>query len=210
MDAKFQAVLDRYNQRAAAEAEEWASADRSRVHAWRDKYLLHVGEEVANFLRDLAIARKATRIVELGTSYGYSTLFLADAARVTGGRLLSFDVAADKQAYAREQLAAAGLDGFVDFHAGDALELIGEVEGGFDLVLIDIWKDLYVRCFEAVRPKLAENGIIAADNILRPVDARPQAEAYRAAVRADPAMQTVLLPIGSGIELSCLWTRAPA
>jgi len=209
MNANFDAVLDRYNQRAAEEAAEWARIDRAQVFGARDKFLLHVGQEVANFLRDLAIARKAVRIVELGTSYGYSTLFLADAARVTGGRLLTFDVSAEKQDYARAQLADAGLDSFVDFYAGDALELLDDVEGGFDLVLIDIWKDLYVRCFEAVRPKLAENGIIAADNILRPVEARPEAEAYRAAVKADPAMQTVLLPIGSGIELSCLWTRQP-
>jgi len=210
MDANFQAVLDRYNERAVAEAAEWAAAGRARIHAERDRFLLHVGEEVANFLRDLAIARKAVRIVELGTSYGYSTLFLADAARITGGRLLSFDIDAGKQDYARAQLAEAGLDSYVDFYAGDALELIDGVEGGFDFVLIDIWKDLYVRCFEAVRPKLAENGIIAADNILRPIEARPEAEAYRAAVKADPTMQTVLLPIGSGIELSCLWTREPA
>jgi predicted O-methyltransferase YrrM len=209
MDDRFQAVLDRYNARAADEAQEREAADRTTIRSWRDKYLLHVGEEVGRFLHALAIARGAKRIVELGTSYGYSTLFLADAARATGGKLLTFDVSAEKQDYARTQLVEAGLDGFVEFYAGDALELLDGVDGGFDLVLIDIWKDMYVRCFELTRPKLAENGIIAADNILRPVDARPQAEAYRDAVRADPTMQTILLPIGSGIELSCLWTRQP-
>jgi predicted O-methyltransferase YrrM len=208
MDDRFQAVLDRFNERADDEAREWAK-DYSSVHARRDQYLLHVGEEVARFLHALAIARGSKRIVELGTSYGYSTLFLAAAARATGGKLLTFDVSAEKQDYARAQLAEAGLNDFVEYYAGDALELIEDVDGGFDLVLIDIWKDLYVRCFEAVRPKLAENGILAADNILRPVSARPEAEAYRAAVKADPAMQTVLLPIGSGIELSCLWTHPP-
>jgi len=147
--------------------------------------------------------------VELGTSYGYSTLFLADAARATGGRLVTLDVSEKKQAYARSQLEEAGLNDHVDWLLGDALTLLDELAGDIDFVLIDIWKDLYVPCFEKLYPKLADNALIAADNILYPEEARPDVARYQAAVRDKLDLQSVLLPIGSGIELSCVWREEP-
>jgi len=204
MDQAFDAVLGRYTQRMADERRIMAE-NPGQLGAIRDQLLLSVGEDAGRFLHALAVARGAKRILELGTSYGYSTLFFADAARQTGGRVVSMDVAADKQDYARRQLADAGLEGYVDFQAGDALELLDRSEGPFDFVLLDIWKDLYIPCFERFRTKLAPNAIIAADNMLEPAGARPDAERYRAEVRKHPEFQTMLLPIGQGIELSCLW-----
>lgn len=110
-------------------------------------------------------------------------------------------------ATARRELADAGLDSYVEFQCGDALALLDRTEGPFDFVLLDIWKDLYIPCFERFLPKLADNGIIAADNMIEPASARADAERYRAAVRTHPELQTVLLPIGQGIELSCLWRK---
>ena len=164
---------------------------------------------MAWFLRDLVIAHGAKQIVELGTSYGYSTLFLADAARETGGRLMTLDVSEKKQAYARSQLEEAGLNEHVDWLLGDALVLMDDLAGEIDFVLIDIWKDLYVPCFEKLYPKLAENALIAADNVLYPEGARPDTARYRAAIRSKPDLQSVLLPIGSGIELTCVWRKEP-
>ena len=204
MDQAFERVLQRYNQRAEEEAD-----PNFRGKAHRDDLLLHVGEKVAWFLRDLAIARGAKRIVELGTSYGYSTLFLADAAKETGGRLITLDVLEKKQAYARAQLEEAGLNGHVDWLPGDALTLLDDLAGEIDFVLIDIWKDLYVPSFEKLYPKLADNALIAADNVLYPESARPSTARYRAAVRSKPDLQSILLPIGSGIELSCVWREEP-
>jgi predicted O-methyltransferase YrrM len=201
MDQAFDQVLARYTARMAEETRRIADAPE-RIAAERDQLLLAVGEKVARVLHALIVASGATRILELGTSYGFSTLFLADAARATGGRVLSMDVAADKQAYARSELAQAGLDGFVDFAAGDAIELLREAEGPFDFVLLDIWKDLYVPCLEVLRPRLAPGALIAADNMLQPEAARPAAERYRTAVRESGEFQSVLLEIGSGVELS--------
>ena len=175
----------------------------------RDDYLLSVGEKAARVLHALAIGRGARSIVELGTSYGFSTLFLADAARCTGGKVVTFDLSAQKQAYARAQLEEAGLAGCVEWRVGDAVALLGDEPGPIDFALIDIWKDLYVACLDLLYPKLADNALIAADNMLMPEFARPEAEAYRRAVRAKPDLHTVLLPIGSGIELSCLWRGEP-
>jgi predicted O-methyltransferase YrrM len=84
------------------------------------------------------------------------------------------------------------------------------LQGPIDFVLLDLWKELYVPCFERFLPKLDENGIIAADNMPEPEVVRPYAEAYRAAVRAVTSLQSVLLPIGQGVELSCVWRAAPA
>lgn len=200
MDEAFERVLRHYNERAERES-------KRRHAASVDDLLLHVGEKVARVLHSLAVARGAKRIVELGTSYGYSTLFLAAAAKQTGGRLLTFDVAENKQAYARERLDEAGLADHVDWMLGDALDLLDDLKGPVDFVLIDLWKDLYVPCFEKLYPKLAENALIAADNMIYPEGARRHAAAYSAAVRGKPDMESVLLPIGSGIELSCLWRK---
>jgi predicted O-methyltransferase YrrM len=205
MDARFDKVLSRYTQRIEAEELLWQTENPGALLARRDEFLLPVGEEVGRFLHALIIARKATAIVELGTSYGYSTLFLADAARKTGGKVHTFELAADKQEHAKAQLAEAGLADHVEWYLGDAVALLDDITSGVDFVLIDLWKDLYIPCLDKLYPKLASNGLIAADNMIEPAMSRPDAEAYRAAVRSLPDLQSVLLPIGSGIELSCLW-----
>jgi predicted O-methyltransferase YrrM len=210
MDAKFDQVLAKYTKRIEAEDELWRTENPGALYARRDDFLLSVGEDVGRFLHALIIARGAKVIVELGTSYGYSTLFLADAARQTGGKVHSFEIAVDKQNYARAQLAEAGLADHVEWRMGDAVALLDQIEDGVEFVLIDLWKELYIPCFEKLYPKLANNAVIAADNMLEPAMSRPDAEAYRAAVGACPDIQSVLLPIGSGIELSCLWRSGPA
>src|SRR5690606_21053836 len=201
-DPKAQAVFERYDNRHREERELTSSLPPGAFGERRDEFLLPVGAAVGNFLRALAIGRSPSRILELGTSYGYSTLFLADAARQSGATVVTVDVDASKQDYARAMLADAGLADVVEFRCGDALDVIAADAETFDLVLLDVWKNLYLPCFEAVYPKLAEEGAIVSDNMIRPESARDAVRAYRAAVRAKPDLQTVLLPIGSGIELT--------
>lgn len=205
MDQAFRTVLARYNERAAREEEQQRSGDPRSALSVRDAYLLHVGEEAARVLHALIVGQGSRTIVELGTSYGYSTLFLADAARRTGGKVFTIDLAAEKQAYAREQLEEAGLAGHVEWMLGDALEILTGLEGPLDFVLLDIWKELYIPCLDRLAPKMAVGGIIAADNILLPEIVRPDAVAYQAAVRTKPGLQSTLLQIGQGIELSTYW-----
>lgn len=204
MNEAFKRVLGRYNIRLAKERQLLA-ADPSRMRKNPNEFLLGIGEAAGHLLHTLIVGRGARRILELGTSYGYSTLFFADAARETGGTVITVDKFGDKQEHARRELTEAGLDGFVEFHTGDLLDILPGLEGPFDFVLIDVWKQHYVPCLDLVRPKLAEHAIIAADNIIRPRISRAHAEKYRAAVRADGRFQSVLLPIGQGIELSCFW-----
>lgn len=192
-------------QRRDAEERARSATLGGEFFARRDEFLLPVGPEVGWFLHSLVLARRPGRILELGTSYGYSTLFLADAARQIGATLITMDLADYKQAEARANIERAGLADFVDFRLGDAVALIHADPGPFDLVLLDIWKDLYVPCLEAFYPKLSDEGIVAADNMIEPAAARADARKYRAAVQALPDMQSALLPIGSGIELSAKW-----
>ena len=204
MDIKFQALLSRYHARIAEEAVVM-KADPAGVSRRRDEFLLAVGPEVGRLLHALIIGRGAKRILELGTSYGYSTAFLADAARQSGGRVYTMDLVADKQAYARTQLEEAGLLEPVEWMLGDATQMLKSLDGPFDFVLVDLWKNLYVPCLDLFYPKLAQNAVIVADNMLFPEIVRADAEAYRAAVARRGNLQSVLLPIGNGIELSCLW-----
>lgn len=203
------AVLAEYDRRLAADQARMAELGDA-VFDHVDEFLLAVGPEVAGFLHSLILARRPARIVELGTSYGYSTLFLADAAKQVGARLITMEIADYKQAHAREMLGRAGLADVVDFRLGDAVRLIGEDAGPIDFVLIDLWKDLYVPCLNALYPKLADEAIIAADNMIEPAAVRETARAYRAAVRAMPGLHTALLPIGQGIELSVRWQDGSA
>ena len=198
------AVYAAYEARNVAEQERQRALGASGFQL-RDEFLLSVGPEVGAFLHALIIARRPKRILELGTSYGYSTLFMADAARAVGATVITMELADFKQAYAREQIAAAGLADVVDFRLCDAVAMIGADDGPFDFILLDIWKDLYLPCFNAFYPKLAEEAIIAADNMIYPPQARDDVRLYRAAVRAKADLQTTLLPIGSGIELSVKW-----
>lgn len=205
MDTRFQTLLSRYHARIAAETQLMES-DPAGFSKRRDEFLLAVGPEVGWLLHALIVGRGAKRILELGTSYGYSTAFLADAAAETGGRVYTMDLAANKQAYARTQLEEAGLAARVEWMLGDATEMLKSFDAPIDFVLVDLWKDLYVPCLELFHGKLAPNAVIVADNMLFPERVRADAEAYRAAVKAKRNLQSVLLPIGNGIELSCLWS----
>ena len=204
-DPKVAAVFAEYEARNAAEQARMQEMGPA-AFASRDELLLPVGAEVGAFLHALILARKPRRILELGTSYGYSTVVMADAARTVGAALITMELADYKQAYAREQLQKAGLADVVQFRCGDAVAMIEADPGPFDFILLDIWKELYTPCFDAAYPKLSEEAIIASDNMITPEMARPDVRVYREAVRAKADLQTVLLPIGQGIELTVKWS----
>jgi predicted O-methyltransferase YrrM len=202
MDPTFQNVLAEYRQRMEAEDAIRKAISRQEWLQRRDEFLLDVGEAVATIMNLLVRETQARTIVEVGTSYGYSTLWLAEAARATQGKVITFDLSAEKQAYAKAMLEKAGLASYADFRCGDAVELINKMSGGIDFALIDLWKDLYIPCFDALVEKLAPEGIIVADNMIVPRDNQAEALAYRTHVRSHPGIDSVLLPVGHGIEVS--------
>ena len=202
MDSALETVLAEYHKRAEAEHQEMEAKPREEIRRRIDEFLIYIGPTVGRVLRTLAAGAGAKSILEIGTSYGYSTLWLADAARETGGKVVSLDVHKGKQSYAQKSLKKAGLADYAEFRLGDARETIKALKGPIDFVLIDLWKDLYIPCFDLCYPKLGTGAILAADNMIFPEYSRDEALAYRRHVRAKPDIESILLPIGSGIELS--------
>jgi len=202
IDAAVWAVLADYEARAEREEELWESLGPEEAERRIDEMLLPVGRATGILLNLLAKEAQACRILEVGSSYGYSTVWLAEAARAIHGKVISLELKAAKTEYATTQLARAGLAGFVEFRIGDALASLAGLPGPFDLVLIDLWKNLYVPVFELLHPKLAPGALVVADNMIEPASARPHAHAYRQAVHSARDMSSVLLPVGNGIELS--------
>jgi predicted O-methyltransferase YrrM len=195
-------VLSEYRRRMEAEDALRSRLSRQEWLQRRDEFLLEVGEAVASLMHILVCEARAKTILEVGTSYGYSTVWFADAARATGGKVITLDVNAQKQAYARSMLERAGLLDFVIFRCGDALELIDQMKETVDFALIDLWKDLYIPCFDRVIRKASPGALIIADNMIFPPDNQAMAAAYRAHVRSLPDFDSVLLPAGHGIEVS--------
>jgi predicted O-methyltransferase YrrM len=105
-----------------------------------------------------------------------------------------------KSDYARQMSVKAGLAGHVDFEVGDAVSMIAGLPHGIDFVLVDLWKDLYVPCLEALYPKLNAGAIIVADNMILP--GGEAVNRYARAVRSKPGMSSIRVPVGSGLEIS--------
>ena len=201
-DASFRAVMEEYEARAAREEVLWDTMSPQEARGRRDELLLPVGRAAGVLLNILIREGKLTRILEVGSSYGYSTHWLADAARAVKGRVTSLELQAPKTEYARERLTRAGLAQFVEFHVGDALDSLRALPGPFDFALIDLWKELYVPVFDLLYPKLAPGAIVVADNMLFPEMVRADAQAYRTRVHAAADMSSVLLAVGNGLEVS--------
>jgi predicted O-methyltransferase YrrM len=195
-------VLREYEARSAAERELGEQMSEAEFGRRVNEFLLPIGPETGQFLNMLIKAANCRRILEVGTSYGYSTLWLAEAARATGGKVVTLEMAAEKAEFARQRMSAAGLAGQVEFKIGDALDSIAALKEPLDFVLIDLWKDMYVPCLERIYPRLAAGALLAADNILAPESSRAGTAKYVVAVRQLRGMQSVTVPIGSGIELS--------
>jgi len=179
-----------------------------------------VGPAVGGWLGMLARMVGAERAFEFGSGFGYSAYWLARALP-PDGRIVLTEIDADELAEAREFLARGGFDDRAAFEHGDAVEIVEEYDGPFEFVLIDNEKDRYVEAFEAVRPKVPPGGVVVADNVMAgPVEfenvfalvrgEEPGASDrehgiadYLARVRGDDAFETVLLPLGSGLAVSC-------
>ena len=195
-------VIEDYEARAQRDEALWNTLTEQEVRARLDEFLLPVGRAAATLMNLIIKEGAARRILEVGSSYGYSTTWLAEAARAVGGKVISLELRAAKAEYAHAQLARAQLENCVEFRIGDALDSLTQLPGPFDFVLIDLWKDMYVPVFERLYPKLAPGAIVVADNMLQPQSTRAHARAYRERVHAAADMSSVLLAVGNGLEVS--------
>jgi predicted O-methyltransferase YrrM len=206
-------LLDRLFLEAAAASPETSPAvadlsaeDLSRLMRSKTEYLslygrlkdfpLPVSRETGTLLHMLARSCGARTIVEFGTSFGISTLYLAAALRDNGGgRLITTEFEPSKVARARENLTAGGLMDLVEIREGDALRTLGAgLPETIDLVLLDGAKALYPEILDRVEPRLRPGALIVADD----ADHSPE---YLARVRS-PAGGYLSIPFGEDVELS--------
>jgi predicted O-methyltransferase YrrM len=143
----------------------------------------------------------ARRIVEFGTSFGISTLYLAAAVKDNGGGVVvGSELDGSKHAKAIENLREAGLDEFTDVRLGDALETLASVEAPVDMVLLDGWKDTYLPVLKLLQPKLRRRAVVLADNIFTFKRAlRPYVEYVQS---GENGFVSSTLDISDGFELS--------
>ena len=189
LDDRVRSVL------ARMEAEE--AADREKDLPLSERSLA-VGPDSGRLLFALVAPNAGCEVLEIGSSHGYSTVWLASAARILGGRVVTLEQDTGKIEVWRRNIADAGLEEWAELVEGDAKETLPELEDGFDVVFLDAWKDDYELLFGLARTKLDPGGIVVADN----VTTSSTVEAYAAARQADPTLVSVTVPIGHGLEVT--------
>jgi predicted O-methyltransferase YrrM len=202
MNKRVSDVLADYELKLQSEIPRIASFTVEEYEAQRDGMILGIGPETGLFLNILIKAARPKTIVEVGTSYGYSTVWLAEAAAAVGAHLVTFELSEAKIDHARERIKAAGLASTVEFVAGDALANLEAFTGTVDFALIDLWKELYISSFDRIYPRLSEGALVAADNVCLPPMSAAWLKPYVGHVRAQAGIASVTVPVGSGIELS--------
>lgn len=153
----------------------------------------------AQFLNILTKLIKPDRILELGTSIGYSTVWIGLAAKSYGGKVYSIEIDREKVRNARENLKRAGLGDVVTVIHADANTVIPALRGRFGLVFMDSNKEDYLRQYKMFFPLVERGGAILADNA---VDMAYAMRDYLEFVRNSAEVETVLVNIGNGIEFT--------
>jgi predicted O-methyltransferase YrrM len=206
-------VLDRLFAAASNddEAPRWTnpgvSGESATAHERADALqaaYLPISAQGGELLYILVRAKRPTAIVEFGTSYGISTLYLAAAVADNGmGSVVSTELNSAKVAAARANLVEAGLSDHVAILPGDAMTTLNGIRGPIDLVLLDGWKDLCLPVLRSLESRLSAGALIVADDINL-----PSLSSYLEYVR-NPAngYVTVAFPVDDGMEISC-WTGA--
>ena len=191
LDDRVRAVL------ARLEVEDAAEQNAGLPPAQRS---LAVGPESGRLLFALVAPNAGCEVLEIGGSRGYSAIWLAAAARILGGHVVSLEQEPAKIDAWRRNIAEAGLEEWAELIEGDARETLPTVGGSFDVVFIDAWKDDYEWYFAEARTKLEPGGVVVADN----VGTSETVKAYAQARQADPTVVSVTVPIGNGLEVTTI------
>jgi caffeoyl-CoA O-methyltransferase len=161
------------------------------------------GPVAGRLLEFLVWTSQPQRVVEIGTFSGHSALAMA-AALPDGGRIDACEIDPERAAFAQRYFDRSPHGSKITLHIGPALETLERLEGTFDFVFIDADKEGYVDYYEAVLPRLAERGLIVADNTLaggRVVDESPPIAVFNEHVAADPRSVQVVLSVRDGMTL---------
>lgn len=190
MDSKLRAWLNTLYQQGLA--------NDAQQNDQRQK-MLNLKPETAQFISFLVRSGKRTRVLEIGTSNGYSTCWLAWAAKQIGGHVVSIDREQHKHVQADANLRTAGLRELVELRCGDATEIIASLTGLFDCIFFDADRYSAPAQLALLLPKLTSEALLLADNAL----SHPaEIAGYLEAVQALPNFEHMVVPVGKGLSLA--------
>lgn len=177
--------------------------EQGRVHDAREtdrsRKLLNLQPDTAQIVSMLARGSRAKRVLEIGTSNGYSTIWLAASVAPAGGRVISIDRSPEKHKMARENLAKAGLLEHVELRCGDATEIVASLAGPFDFVFFDADRIDAHNQLALLLPKLDSMAFLLADNALsHPAEIAD----YLKMIKGLNDVQHALIPVGKGLSVA--------
>ncbi len=158
----------------------------------------NISADTGKFFHILVLISKAKNILEVGTSNGYSTIWLGEAVKQNKGKITTIEISEHKVKMALDNFKRAKLSNIKIIH-GNALEDIQKLKGNFDFLFLDAIKEDYINYFKLAYPKLAKNTIIVADNAIM---FEKYMKDYLHYVRNNKNLRSVLVPIGSGVEFT--------
>jgi predicted O-methyltransferase YrrM len=159
-----------------------------------ERRMLNITPETGQLLRMLVIAGNLRQVLELGTSNGYSTIWLADGCRCTGGKVITVEKNPTKHALALENLREAGLEAWVEARLADVGHALPNLHG-FELIFLDSDRDEYVAWWPQLQSALRPRGLLIVDNA---TSHAPEMAPFAQAVEATAGFSSVLLPVGNG------------
>jgi predicted O-methyltransferase YrrM len=204
-DAQNPAIRDHYDERDRSVGRS-PEDQAARTKTFLSNKLYRLDRDKAEFCYQLCRAIDARRIVEIGTSYGVSTIYLAAALRdnlgAAGGEgvVIGTEHEPKKARAARAHFQEAGLTRFIDLREGDLRETLRHIDGPVDFTLVDIWIPMARPALELIAPHLRRGAIVVCDN----TEQHRVAYADYFAFINDPAQQfrTMTLPFAGGLEMS--------
>jgi predicted O-methyltransferase YrrM len=190
MDAQLTALLDELHHYGVSyDADKADRLDRLR----------NLEPDTAALLAVFVRATGSRKVLELGTSNGYSTLWLADAVRANGGRLTSVEIEAGRSSQAAQNLERAGLSSVVELRVQDAADALNEsTDEEWDLIFLDAERPAYPAYWFDLFRALKRGGLLAVDNVISHAD---QFAEFRALVSSDARVTEALAPTGAGLLL---------
>jgi predicted O-methyltransferase YrrM len=158
----------------------------------------NLSRDAGQFVNILTRTTGTKRILEVGGSNGYSAIWFS-LGLPDDGKIITLEMDAKRAAEARENWKKAGVAHKIQQILGDANQILPTLEGPFDLVLLDAVKEDYLSQFKIIYPKLKSGGLVLADNA---IGHAKQMQDYLDYVRHHPDLDSVLIPIGDGMELT--------
>ena len=202
MNKKISNYIHRYIKQPNYTLSKVSEQYKSMPHA-----LPHVELETGSLLYSLVLSKSATQVLELGTCLGYSSIWIAEALKQTGGRLLTIEKDENLYWQARKNIKEAGLANIVELVCGDVTEVLPCLSKQYDIVFQDSQKNLYQplinECFRLVK----KSGLLIADDTLLAVTNKYQSikkavDGYNKAIFADKRFFSTIVPVGDGVTIS--------